>query len=241
MYYVDKNGNRGTLTIVGYIEGQNSSYLVKESFLSAHGEAQNNDSQYSYYDVETTNYVAPTDAKYNAIISLSNNSMDQISAALQGKDDVVYHIDNAVAQELDNFLDMITDLEKIFLYVGLGVGVLAAFFLLNFISVSISTKRKDIGILRAVGARGSDVFKIFYAEAFIIAFICFVLASVGSYFLCFFLNRTISETINISLLNFGPINIALIFGISVFVSVIATFLPVYFAARKSPVDSIRAL
>ena len=241
MYYVDKNGNRGTLTIVGYIEGQSSAYLVKETFLLAHGEAQNDNNPYSYYDVETTNYVAPADAKYNSIISLTDNSMGQISAALATEGDVVYHIDNAVAQELDNFLDMITELETIFLYVGLGVGVLAAFFLLNFISVSIAAKRKDIGILRAVGARGSDVFKIFYAEAFIIAFICFVLASVGSYVLCFFLNGTISEKLNISLLNFGPINIALIFGISVFVSVIATFLPVYFAARKSPVDSIRAL
>ena len=241
MYYLDKNGNHGTLTIIGYIEGQSSAYLIKESFLLAHGEAQNDNNPYSYYDVETTKYVAPLDAKYNSIISLSNNSMDQISTALQGKDDVTFHIDNGVAAELDEFLEMITDLGEIFLYVGLGVGVLAAFFLLNFISVSIAAKRKDIGILRAVGARGSDVFKIFYAEAFIIAFICFVLASVGSYVLCFFLNGTISEKLNISLLNFGPINIALIFGISVLVSVIATFLPVYFAARKSPVDSIRAL
>ena len=241
LYWLDKNGNRGELTIVGYFEGQYYSYLIKEDFLLAHGEAQNDNNPYSYYEETTTKYVEPADAKYNSIISLTDNSMGQISAALATEGDVVYHIDNAVAQELDNFLEMITDLGEIFLYVGLGVGVLAAFFLLNFISVSIASKRKDIGILRAVGARGSDVFKIFYAEAFIIALICFILASVGSYVLCFFLNRTISEKINISLLNFGPINIALIFGISVFVSVIATFLPVYFAARKSPVDSIRAL
>ena len=143
--------------------------------------------------------------------------------------------------ELDNFLELVLDLEKIFLYVGLGVGGIAALFLLNFISVSIAAKKKDIGILRAVGARGSDVFKIFYAEAFIIAFICFLLACVGSFFVCFFLNRSISEMLSMSLLNFGPINIALIFGVSIFVSLIATFLPVYFAAKKSPVESIRAL
>ena len=119
--------------------------------------------------------------------------------------------------------------------------MLAAFFLLNFISVSISAKRKDIGILRAVGARGSDVFKIFYAEAFIIAFICFILASIGSYVVCFFLNKTMVEAVSMKLLNFGLINIGLVLGISLFVSVIATFFPVFFAAKKSPVEAIRAL
>ncbi|MBQ9370513.1 MAG: ATP-binding cassette domain-containing protein [Clostridia bacterium] len=241
MYYLDKNGNRGELAIVGYIEGQYS-YYVKDSFVKAHGEEQKYDSNsYTYYEVLTTNYVAPADIKYNSIISLTNNSLDQISAALDEGDNVKFHIDNAVAEKLDEFLDMIGELGPIFLYVGLGVGFIAALFLLNFISVSIAAKRKDIGILRAVGARGSDVFKIFYAEAFIIAIICFILACVGSYVLCFFLNRSISEALSVSLLNFGPINGALILGISIFISLIATFFPVYFAAKKSPVESIRAL
>ena len=238
LHYINKYGNRGTLKIIGYVaENMNSDYCLSDAFVKANAER---DSE-GYYETYQTDFVQPLDAKYNRIISLTDNSMSQISAALTKEGSGFYEIDNGVVEEMNRFLDMITELGEIFLYVGLGVGVLAAFFLLNFISVSISTKRKDIGILRAVGARGSDVFKIFYAEAFLIAFICFVLASVGSFFLCFFLNRTISETISLRLLNFGPINIALIFGISVFVSVIATFLPVFFAAKKSPVESIRAL
>ena len=236
LHYLDKNGNRGELKILGYIENANYFYL-KESFLLAHGEPEGQ----SYYSMMSTNYVEPEDIKYNYIISRTDNSQEQISVALAAEGDVVYSINNLVAKELDSFLEMIKDLGEIFLYVGIGVGFIAAMFLLNFISVSISAKRKDIGILRAVGARGSDVFKIFYAEAFIIAFICFVLACVGSFFVCFFLNRSISAAISLSLLNFGPINIALIFGVSIFVSLIATFFPVYFAAKKSPVESIRAL
>ncbi|MBQ7712507.1 MAG: ABC transporter ATP-binding protein/permease [Clostridia bacterium] len=239
LYYCDKYGRMGTLSVVGYIEKISNDYCVADGFIKEHAEI---DGTY-YYETYETDYVAPADARYNKLISLTDNSMAQVAAA-QAKDEersVFYRINNEVVDSLNYFLEMILDLEKIFLYVGLGVGVLAAFFLLNFISVSISTKRKDIGILRAVGARGSDVFKIFYAEAFLIAFICFVLASVGSFVLCMVLNQTLVESISISLLHFGPINIALIFGISVFVSVIATFLPVYFAAKKSPVESIRAL
>lgn len=242
IHYCDKYGTRGMLRVIGYGENMNAEYCLTESFISNHAEADTNG--YSWYDTLESDYVQPADARYNKMISLTDNSLSQVSSA-QSKDkarSVFYQIDNDVVEKLNYFLEMISDLEEIFLYVGLGVGVLAAFFLLNFISVSISTKRKDIGILRAVGARGSDVFKIFYAESFLIAFICFVLASVGSFILCFFLNRTLEiQSVTLNLLHFGPINIALVFGISIFVSVIATFFPVYFAARKSPVEAIRAL
>ena len=244
LYYVDKNNNKGSIPILGYFEipGTDwpSEYFISEAFMNSHASAVPYAGGYQIQVAESS-YVVPADAKYNYLVTLTNNSMEQITALRATEKDTEITIKSSVYEELQMFLELIEELEKIFLYVGLGVGVLAAFFLLNFISVSISAKKKDIGILRAVGARGSDVFKIFYAEALIIAFICFVLACVGSFVVCFFLNRSISEVLSMQLLNFGPINIALVFGISIFVSVIATFFPVYFAARKSPVEAIRAL
>lgn len=244
LYYIDKNNNKGTLPIRGYfvIPGMDwpSNYFISEEFMNSHASYVSYAGGYQVQIAETS-YVVPADAKYNFLVTLTDNSMNQVEALRSTEKDTVINIRSSVYQELQMFLSLIQELEKIFLYVGLGVGLLAAFFLLNFISVSISAKKKDIGILRAVGARGSDVFKIFYAEALIIAFICFVLACVGSFVVCFFLNRSISEVLSMQLLHFGPINIALVFGISLFVSVIATFFPVYFAARKSPVEAIRAL
>ena len=244
IYYIDKNYNKGSVSVAGYftITGTDwtSDYFVSESFMNSHAISIPFQGGYQIQVVESS-YSVPTDAKYNYLVTLTDNSMGQITAMLFTEKDTVINIKSSVYEELQMFLELIDELEKIFLYVGLGVGLLAAFFLLNFISVSISTKRKDIGILRAVGARGSDVFKIFYAEAFIIALICFVLASVGSYVVCFFLNKTMVEAVSMKLLNFGLVNIGLVFGISLVVSVVATFFPVYFAARKSPVEAIRAL
>ena len=243
MYYKDKNGEKGVLPILGYFKmsgSYSSSYFLSSSFMNAHATFENYQGERSI-QVSESAYVVPADAKYNYLITPTDNSMTQIASLLSSEEGTKVNVMSAVYQELQNFLEMIEELEEIFLYVGLGVGVLAAFFLLNFISVSISAKKKDIGILRAVGARGSDVFKIFYAEAFIIAFICFVLACVGSYVVCFFLNQTMMEVVSMKLLNFGLVNIGLVFGISIVVSVIATFFPVFFAARKSPVEAIRAL
>ena len=240
-YYKDKNDEGGSLTVLGYFEAQSNypQYFLSSAFMNAHAiYDQGGDYQ---IQVAESNYTVPDDAKYNYLVTLTDNSRGQISAILATEKGTTISVMSAVYEELQMFLNLIKDLEKIFLYVGLGVGLLAAFFLLNFISVSISTKKKDIGILRAVGARSSDVFKIFYAEAFIIALICFVLASVVSFVVCFELNKTMVEAVSMKLLNFGPINIALVFGISFLVSVIATFFPVYMAARKSPVEAIRAL
>ena len=87
------------------------------------------------------------------------------------------------------------------------------------------------------------MFKIFFAEAFIIALICFIIATVGAGVACFLLNGIFvsNALIGLSVLNFGLPQVGLIFGISIVISFIATILPVFFAARKSPVESIRAL
>jgi ABC-type antimicrobial peptide transport system permease subunit len=192
--------------------------------------------------IQETDYEQPIDAKYNFIITLTDNSQADISSILSsGQDGVVFKIMNDVYEQLDMFLEMINQMSKIFLIVGIVIGVFAALMLLNFISVSISAKKKDIGILRAVGARGTDVFKIFFAEAFIIAAICFVVAAVGAGIVCTALNTSLVTIINAELLNYGPINIALILAVSFGISLIATFFPVYFAAKKSPVESIRSL
>ena len=244
LWFRDKYNVSGTLEIAGYFDSSvanlGSYYAISESWTEAHA-TMNQDGGYHWSMSYKTDYVRPDDAKYNLIFSPTDNSQAQITSALKGGDNVKYDVESRVYEQLEMFLSMIKMLQKIFLIVGLVVGAIAALFLLNFIAVSISAKRKDIGILRAVGARGSDVFKIFYAEAFIIAFICFILASVGSFVVCFFLNRSLVDAVSMQLLNFGPINVALIFGVSIFVSVLATFLPVFFAAKKSPVESIRAL
>ena len=168
-------------------------------------------------------------------------TQEQIQAVLEASGVVSYKIRGEVFESLVTFIELINNMKTIFLIAGIIFGVFAGLMLVNFISVSISAKRKDIGILRAVGARGTDVFKIFFSEASIIASICFILATIGSYIVCQVLNTEFSTIVSMSLLNFGVINVLMILVISFFVSLFATFFPVLFASKKSPVESIRAL
>lgn len=141
-------------------------------------------------------------------------------------------------QTIDSFVD---ELSTIFLYVGLVLAVFAILLFSNFISVSISQKRREIGILRAVGARSLDVFKIFFSESLVIAAICSLLSIVGSVFLCKVLNAELGSALGASIFVFGIASTLIIFAISLFTAFLATFLPVWNAAKKKPVDSIRAL
>lgn len=136
---------------------------------------------------------------------------------------------------------MLTAFEQIFLWVGVVMAVFSMLLLFNFISVSITYKKKEIGILRAVGARSADVFKIFYSESAIIAVICFALAMAACFILCPILNREVAGVLGASIFVFGPLSWLVMLGIAVITSMIATFLPVYGIAKRKPVESIRSL
>ena len=154
--------------------------------------------------------------------------------------DLQFKLRNQVMNTLDNFNVFIESGAKIFLYVGIGFAVFSALLLMNFISVSISYKKREIGILRAVGARSSDVFGIFFSESFIIAFINYVLSVAGTVLAVYFINRVMRNAgVNVTLLGFGVRQLVLMFAVSFAVAAAASFLPVWFIARKKPVDAIK--
>jgi len=148
---------------------------------------------------------------------------------------------NAIITDLSMVDSFIKDASKIFLYMGIALAVFAILLFSNFISVSISQKTKEIGILRAVGARSNDVFKIFFSESFLIMLICVILSIMGSVFICNLLNNTLASRIGVTIFVFGIMSLIILILIALITSIIATFLPVYKAAHKKPVESIRSL
>ena len=132
-------------------------------------------------------------------------------------------------------------MSKYFFWIGIGFAAFAALMLANFIGTSISYKKQEIGILRAIGSRSNDVFRIFFAESFIIAMINFVLSSIGVFAATVIINQLmrIEVGILITILSFGIRQLLLLLAVSIFVAFIASFLPVQRIASKRPIDAIR--
>lgn len=200
-----------------------------------------------YYD-SITNYVEAPGAIYSAIYLPGNVTEDKIDAYWEvynnkdfGEDSSRIMMSGGLVSSLQMVDSFVESMSQVFLYVGLVLAVFAALLLSNFISVSISNKKREIGILRAVGARSLDVFKIFFSESFVIGLICVAVSGVASYWLCNMINQEYSADLGASVFVFGLPSIAVLVGIAAITIVVATFLPVYNAAKKKPVDSIRAL
>ena len=142
---------------------------------------------------------------------------------------------------LDWIDEMLSVLGRVFLYVGIGFALFASLMLSNFIGTSVAFKKQEIGILRAIGSRSNDVFRIFFAEAFIIAMINYVLSVVGTLSVTLFINSMLrnSAGLLITFLNFGIRQVALLLAVSLFVAVISTFIPVKKIASMKPIDAIK--
>ena len=243
-------GDVKEFTIVGVFnseKGQDSEKIfftnkVVETFKETQKELVGSYSEY------ITKFVEPENAVYGTLFLPYDHSEEQTQMLWDiyqkseyGEDGTRDALTSTIISNLEMVDSTIKELSQIFLYVGIVLAVFAALLLSNFISISISYKKQEIGILRAVGARSFDVFKIFFSESFVIAAICIALSITACISLCVVINDTLISLISASLLVFGINSLAVLIGVAFVTVVVATFLPVWSAARKKPVESIRAL
>ncbi len=190
-------------------------------------------------------FVSDDDGKYTSAIGAMPKTSDDIktlvSYCYNDDDNIRYPLQNAATFELDMISEELKEFAKVFMYIGLGFALFAAVMMANFIGTSISYKKQEIGILRAIGSRSNDVFRIFFSESFIIAIINFVLSGIGVFAVTQIINGLVRKNVGIliTFLTFGPRQIILLLMISVFVAFVASFIPVHKIASKKPIDAIR--
>jgi len=147
---------------------------------------------------------------------------------------------NTIINAVDMFDFMLKPIGVVFTVVGVIFAIFSSLLMLNFISNSVILKKRQIGVLRALGARGTDVIGIFANEALIIALINFVLAIIGTGIISGIINSKLKVELAVAIrfMNFGIRQIALLLLISCFVAFISSALPVLKIARKKPIDAI---
>lgn len=177
------------------------------------------------------------------LTSLKGTSTDEAlvkTCELYNSDNVKFAIQNDTTKMLDTLEEIISMAAGIFVWIAVAFAVFAALMLMNFISTSINYKKREIGVLRALGARGSDVFGIFLNESMIIALINFGLSAVATIVGCKIINSALISSLgySISLLNVGIRQIILILAVSCGSAILASLLPTSKISRKKPIDAI---
>ena len=192
------------------------------------------------YDAKVTEYQKifvpfnKTEKEINEIWNIySNNSLNE--------DGAKYTVFGNYIDTLDFLDELVNEFYKIFLYAGIFLCVFALLMLSNIISISISNKTKEIGILRAVGARSMDIFKIFFSESLVIMIMCLILSTIMCIRTCHSLNMSLAAELRISVFVFGTLSFTVILALSLLTTFIATYIPVRKAAKKKPAEIIRSL
>jgi len=239
------------LTIAGVCLKENANYGSNILYLSDAAFDRLWDEQkqtVSYYSVTESSYKLAKDALYTKLYlpfiyspEAADNYWLIYSNETWEEDESRVGLTGNFISTLQMVDEMVKSLSKIFFWVALVFAVFAVLLFSNFISASIVQKKKEIGILRAVGARSADVFKIFFSESFVIALICMALSVAASVVICNLINASIAVELGASLFVFGPASLGVLIGVAIATVVLATYLPVHNAAKKKPVESIRAL
>ena len=106
--------------------------------------------------------------------------------------------------------------------------------------ISVLERTKEIGILRALGARKKDISRVFNAEVFIIGLTSGILGIGIAFILLFPINRLLlklTDLKNVGVLN--PIHAIALIIISLILTLIGGFIPSHIASKKDPVVALR--
>jgi lipoprotein-releasing system permease protein len=132
--------------------------------------------------------------------------------------------------------------------------VVAAFGIIGTLIMSVMSKIRDIGILRAVGAKAKSILSIFIFQGLGIGISGIILGIIGGVSLALSLNRIIdfiSQVIGRKLIpediyyferiptNINAKDITLIIASALVISLMASIYPAYYATRVNPNEAIR--
>jgi len=152
-----------------------------------------------------------------------------------------YRQETVSGRVLNIFNDFILGSSSVFRYISLGLAAFSVLLMFTNISTSIMYSKKEIGTLRAIGARGKDVATIFVTEAIIIAIFTAILANIALVIATAIINRNLSEQMGMSMILFNPsllITLELI-ALSTLVMFLASYLPVKGVSLMKPIDAIK--
>lgn len=148
---------------------------------------------------------------------------------------------NSILSTIEENSVMIKQFADLFLYAALVLALFSVFMLFNYISTSIVSKRQTIGVLRALGSGGKDVFRMFMTESLIISVVNGILATIVSYLGTIIVNFYVREIMNLAInfAIFGIRQIIVIFVLSVLAGIFSSLLPILKIASVKPVKLIR--
>jgi ABC-type lipoprotein export system ATPase subunit/ABC-type antimicrobial peptide transport system permease subunit len=173
----------------------------------------------------TTLYLITNDSKYTNDIKTKITDMGYLGS------------------KQEQILNMFSEIINIVTYVLAAVSgialIVSAIMILVVLYISVVERTKEIGVLKAIGARRKDISRIFTAEAFIIGLASGVIGICAAYILGSLVNYIVNRLYNVTVVSISLTYVLFGIGISIIISVIAGLSPAAKAAKLDPVIALR--
>lgn len=170
-------------------------------------------------------YVNTTNSKYTSQIKQKVNELGYSQSSQE-----------QMASMFNQMIDILT-------YVLSGIAaislIVSAIMIIVVMYISVVERTKEIGIIKAIGARSKDIRRIFVSEAFLIGFFSGAIGLIGAYLIMRGINLMSNKLFGVSVVLIKREYAILGVIVSIVISTLAGLLPANKAARLDPVESLR--
>lgn len=192
-----------------------------------------------YQNIQTTMSVYP----YSSVLMGLSNSVAKDAAFLQNLKTAsdTYTLQNEIEYMMINNNNGFVLAKRTFVWFSLSFALFSGILFYKFISNSIIHKKKDIGILRALGGSRRDVMKIFLTETLSMAVIVICMSFLSSMVLVHYFDQFVTSFygLEVSLIWVEWQQFMRLGLLATLVSLVSTYLPIYRYSNQKPVDVIR--
>jgi len=164
--------------------------------------------------------------------------LDEYNEDKSDDDKIIYQdLSETITKMTSGIMDGITAVLVAFAAISL---VVSSIMICIITYTSVLERTKEIGILKALGARKKDITRVFNAETFILGVFSGALGIGVAYLLSIPINniiKGIADLENVS--NLQPMHAIILIIISTIITMIGGYIPAKIAAKKDAVDALR--
>lgn len=166
--------------------------------------------------------------------------LDDYNKQFEENDDKIFYTDLAatISEMTGSIMDGIT----IVLIAFAAISLVVSLIMIGIITyISVLERTKEIGILRALGARKKDITRVFDAETFIIGILSGIMGIVIAFVLTFPINAILLSLTGLSgVAKLQILHVIILIALSTMLTVLGGHIPAKLASKKEAVEALRS-
>lgn len=167
--------------------------------------------------------------------------LDEFNLTVEEDNYKIYYLD--LAEQITSTIGTLIDTITYVLVAFSAISLVVSSIMIGIITyVSVLERTKEIGILRALGARKKDISRVFNAETFLIGLTAGAIGVFLAWIMTFPINKIIGNLVEEigKIANFSSVAMITLILISIILTLISGLIPARIAAKKDPVEALRS-